>query len=418
MAVNSLSLHLTAQGVNVFNEILATGTAFTISKVELSSNIVPAANPNDWFPDGGIGLPYYIQTSNVVALAAGPNSTFVMDMQLDQTIPLSIAYNAPSVLNGWVGTVSDYIEIGSFALFLTSPSTGNVVPYCIGYFASEPVQKFANSLTTPGNFLDIFNNIEMSPFSASTINYQIDQIVNAQVAYMDYIYHLPVPQLNTSNAYVLADIDVIAFTEYKTWNFTNYIRLASNLAITAISGSQLTSAALYNALPSALQQASQVFIGNLLIGEILDSAGVVKKCFVITASTGNVFTTNVTLPSLVAGDTVMVFLANTYNTLNSYITATQGITAGQSTLTTNTTLTAAQRTVLIGANNVTVTLPIGTSVPTGAVFVVDTQQYTGTLLTPNAVDSIFPAGVGASRYLAQYGVFEYRWDGTYWKWIC
>lgn len=369
MAINTINLNITTQGITALNNILANNTTFSITKVELSNNLIPNVDPNVWQPDGGIGAPYYIQTSNVVALSAAANDTFVMDMQLDETIPLPVVFGGGNI-NGWSSDPETYINIGSFALFITNPTTSEVVPFLLGYFNATTIQKYSNTVALPGNYIDIFNNMELAPFSTDAIVYNLTQVVNAQVAYLNYIYNLPVPASDISNAFILNDISALCFTDYKRWYFNNYTQVANNAALTAITGSTFTSAALYNSLPAYLQNSTNTFTGNTLIGEICDVAGVMKKCFVILSSAGNIFTANVVLPALVAGDTVTVF---------SYLlnnVAAQKVLSSPVSISATSTIPVGQVWTTLTANNVVVTLPSLASVQ-GQTYTVKVLNYTG-----------------------------------------
>ena len=314
MAVNSLAIHLTDDGINALNEIMSNGQIFNISKVELSSNIIPATNPNDWFPDGGTGLPYYVQTTQTVVLKSPQDDMFLMDMELGLELPLAQTYNPLTQINGWVGAVATFIEVGSFALFLYNPATATDIPFCIGYFNNEPVQKYAQTLTNDGNILQMFNNLELKPTQPSTVNYQVDEVVHAQFTYISAIASLPISVVLNANAYSVGDIYAVAYAVAGAWRFTNYSTLATGLAIDSISGSTITSAALYNALPTDIQAPSQLFANNLLLGQIVDSLGVMKKCFIIQSNAGNVFTANTALPALQSGDTLQAFILFNYTT--------------------------------------------------------------------------------------------------------
>ncbi len=369
MAINTINLNITTQGITALNNILANNTTFSITKVELSNNLIPNVDPNVWQPDGGIGAPYYIQTSNVVALSAAANDVFVMDMQLNETIPLPVVFGGGNI-NGWSSSPETYINIGSFALFITNPTTHAVVPFLLGYFNATTIQKYSNTVALPGNYIDIFNNMELAPFSTDAIVYNLTQIVNAQVAYLNYIYNLPVPASDISNAFILNDISALCFTDYKKWYFNNYTQIANNTALTAVSGSAFTSAALYNSLPAYLRNSSNTFGSNSLVAEICNAAGVMKKCFVILSSSGNIFTTNTVLPAFVAGDTVTAF---------SYLldnVAAQKVLSSPVSISATSTIPVGQVWTTLTANNVVVTLPSLASVQ-GQTYTVKVLNYTG-----------------------------------------
>jgi hypothetical protein len=311
MASNSINLNTTSQGLAALQAMTISGTPLSITKIELSSNLTPNADPNIWDPSGGAVYPnWYIQTTNVTSIKTAPNGSYVFNVQLNETIPLNKLFGATdpdNTQNGWIGTPSDSINIGSFCLFVTNPTTLLTVPLMIGYFSTETVLKFGNLSYMAGNILDLLNQLYFSAFDSSGLTYELIQEIDAQVDNQLTINNIPIPNILSANVYNVTDIQGMAYTDYYKWYFTNYAILIESASFSVPSSNVFTSADLFNALPASLQNIGALPI-NMLVGEIYDSSGVMKKCFHIISTTGNNFTTSISLPLFAPSDKIICFI--------------------------------------------------------------------------------------------------------------
>jgi len=311
MATNSINLTTTTEGLTALQAMTLLGIPLSITKIELSSNLTPNSDPNTWDPSGGAIYPnWYVQTTNVTSIKAGLNGSYILGVQLNEVVPINKLYGASDPVNtqnGWVGTPSTSIDIGSFCLFITNPETLLTVPLMIGYFSTETVLKFSNQDYIVGNVLDLLNQLYFSTFNSTELTYEVIQQVDAQVSNELTINDLVTPTEITTNIYNVTDIQGIAYTDYYRWYFTNYAILIDAATFASVSGNVFTSADLFGALPAVLQNIGTLPI-NMLLGEIYGANGLMKECFHITETSGNDFTIGATLPAFTAGDKIICFI--------------------------------------------------------------------------------------------------------------
>jgi hypothetical protein len=224
--------------------------------------------------------------------------------------------------------------------------THAVIPFLIAYVSPSNIEKYSNSTGgIAGNIIDLLTNFTYTLRTPPQINYVYTTKYKAQVAYIEELTQLSAPSVglevdaglesggfllledtghilfqtepvnssNIPNDYVVADIKAIAFTDsnYLIWRFTNYISLSDTITIDAIAGNLLVSAEMFSLLPTPLQNAG-VLTNNVLVGEIYDRLGLMKKCFIFINSMGNNFIANTALPPLALGDKLICFISNSY----------------------------------------------------------------------------------------------------------
>lgn len=330
MASNQPILTITTQGIQALINIIATDTPFFVKALELSENITQPVNPNIWDPTGGGTSGYYRidspqDVNAMVKLSKGLGNVFVVDIRLDETEP----YNQPYTISAGQGWVVDpipihsldFINIGSFCILITDPITTLDVAFVTGFFPELKVQKYNNSSSIPGNIVEIFENIPISPNLTDTITYIVEQFPQAQMVFQNDLNLLPVPTIDTPNAYILNDCKSIAFTDYKLWFFTNYFKFGQGYNVTSIIGNTIQAPTLVASLPP---QVLNVSLTTEIIAEIYDNTGLNIKSFYINfvnTTTGNI-TISQALSNTLVGDDLIVFFSDT----NIPISALQVIT--------------------------------------------------------------------------------------------
>jgi hypothetical protein len=340
---------LTQEGIAAMQLGALMGIPLSVTKIELSENKVPSGSPEIWLPAGQTNEAYYIQTSNVTTISYN-RTALIFDITLNATVPTTAQYNGTTVINGWVNEPTEHglnsINIGSYAVFVTNPVTHAVIPFLIAYVSPSNIEKYSNSTGgIAGNIIDLLTNFTYTLRTPPQINYVYTTKYKAQVAYIEELTQLSAPSVglevdaglesggfllledtghilfqtepvnssNIPNDYVVADIKAIAFTDsnYLIWRFTNYISLSDTITIDAIAGNLLVSAEMFSLLPTPLQNAG-VLTNNVLVGEIYDRLGLMKKCFIFINSMGNNFIANTALPPLALGDKLICFISNSY----------------------------------------------------------------------------------------------------------
>lgn len=344
-----ISTNLTQQGVAAMELSAIMGIPLRVTKIELSENKVPSGSPNIWLPTGQTNEAYYIQTTNVTTISYN-QTALTFDITLNATVPTNATYNGTTIVNGWAVLPLEHalnsIEIGSYAVFITHPVTNEVVPFLIAYVSPRNIEKYSNTTGgIAGNIIDLLTNFTYTLSTPPQINYTLENTYKAQVAYISELTKLGAPSVGTEidaglesggyllledtghilfetkpvnssnipNDYVVADIKALAFTDsnYLIWRFTNYISLSDTITIDAIAGNLLVSAEMFSLLPAPLQNAG-VLTNNVLVGEIYDRLGLMKKCFIFINSMGNNFIANTALPPLALGDKLICFISNSF----------------------------------------------------------------------------------------------------------
>lgn len=315
MATNIL-LQFVPDGLNALQAQIANGDATRITRYELTEETITGTtwNPSVYYRQDN---PQDIGAVSLYNAVDAPNTqqVLVMDLLLNQTVPLNTAYT--SVNAGWVNSSTNpaIINLLNFCLFIYDPVSGVDVPFLIGTFLNidtqlpQAVLKFSNNYIAnlPGNVLDIFNNTKLTPTNPDSIQYEIVQRPDAQIRYINQgIELLPTPTANTPNAYVINTYNTLAWSNYYLWYFSNYYDEISDSSVIGITGTTFNSpdlAAKVNIYPE------EIFVEPNVIGEIYGSNGIMKKCFYITGISGSIFSTSATLPTFEAGDMIKVFFS-------------------------------------------------------------------------------------------------------------
>lgn len=315
MATNIL-LQFVPEGLNALQAQIANGDATKITRYELTEETITGTtwNPSIYYRQDN---PQDIGAVSLYNAVDAPNTqqVLVMDLLLNQTVPVNTAYT--SVNAGWVNSSTNpaIINLLNFCLFIYDPVSGVDVPFLIGTFLNidtqlpQAVLKFSNNYITslPGNVIDIFNNTKLTPTNPDSIQYEIVQRPDAQIRYINQgIELLPTPTANTPNAYVVNTYNTLAWSNYYLWYFSNYYDEISDSSVIGVTGTTFNSpdlAAKVNIYPE------EIFVAPNVIGEIYGSNGIMKKCFYITGVSGSIFSTSTTLPAFEAGDMVKVFFS-------------------------------------------------------------------------------------------------------------
>lgn len=315
MATNIL-LQFVPDGLNALQAQIANGDATRITRYELTEESITGTiwNPSVYYRQDN---PQDIGAVSLYNAVDAPNAqqVLVLDLLLNQTVPLNTSYT--SVNAGWVNSSTNpaIINLLNFCLFIYDPVSGVDVPFLIGTFLNidtqlpQAVLKFSNNYISnlPGNVIDIFNNTKLTPTNPDSIQYEIVQRPDAQIRYINQgIELLPTPTANTPNAYVVNTYNILAWSNYYLWYFSNYYDEISDSSVIGVTGTTFNSPDLAGKLNIYPEE---VFVEPNVIGEIYGLNGIMKKCFYITGVSGSTFSTNTTLPTFESGDMVKVFFS-------------------------------------------------------------------------------------------------------------